>query len=230
MKATKMKQQLIYSTIFVGLLMIGIAGCKKIAGLRLQENTDHTTATLDPHINKTAWQYLKERSVLSPTDTIFKRMYEAIVYSGIDTALYLQTGQTFIFLHNDAVFRTATPQPTDNYWSRYKVNGQIPKSWSAYTQQQVKNWLLYLIVKGEYSYDNIGPEVVTVKTLLPEGADAANPSSIMTFSLSNDRDSRVRINDFLNSVRATSGRTSGILSDNGPIHVFDRMVEYGVKP
>lgn len=225
-----MKQHIIYSTIFIGLLMAGMTSCKKIAGLKLQENADHTTSTLDPHINKTAWQYLKERSVLSATDTIFKRMYEAIVYSGIDTALYLQTGQTFIFLHNEAVFRTATPQPTDNYWSRYKVNGQIPKSWSAYTPQQVKNWLLYLIVKGEYSYDNIGPEVMMVKTLLPEGADAANPGSVMSFNLSNDRDSRVRINDFLNSVRVTAGRTSGILSDNGPIHVVDRMVEYGVKP
>jgi hypothetical protein len=40
----------------------------------------------------------------------------------------------------------------------------------------------------------------------------------------------VRINDFLNSVRVTVGRTSGILSDNGPIHVVDRVVEYGVKP
>jgi hypothetical protein len=230
MKAIKMKQQIIYSTIFIGLLMIGITGCKKIAGLRLQENTDHPTAILDAHINKTAWQYLKERSVLSATDTIFKRMYEAIVYSGIDTALYLQTGQTFIFLHNDAVFRTATPQPTDNYWSRYKVGGQIPKSWSAYTPQQVKNWLLYLIVKGEYSYDNIGPENLVAKTLLPEGADAANPTSLMYFVLSNDRDSRVRINDFLNSVRVTVGRTSGILSDNGPIHVVDRIVEYGLKP
>jgi hypothetical protein len=225
-----MKQQILYSTIFIGLLMMGVTGCKKIAGLGLQENTDHTTSTLDPHINKTAWQYLRDRSVGSATDTIFKRMYEAIVYSGIDTALYLQSDRTFIFLHNDAVFRTASPQPTDNYWSRYKVNGQIPKSWSAYTPQQVKNWLLYLIVKGAYTYENLGSENVVANTLLPEGADVANPQSLMYFILSNDRDSRVRINDFLNSVRVTVGRTSGILSDNGPIHVVDRIVEYGVKP
>jgi hypothetical protein len=90
--------------------------------------------------------------------------------------------------------------------------------------------LLYLIVKGEYTYENLGPENVETKTLLPEGADPLNPTSRMTFVLSNDRDSRVRINDFINSVRATAGRTSGILSDNGPIHVVDRVVEYGVKP
>lgn len=229
MKAIKMKHQIIYSTIFIGLLVVSMTGCKKLAGLSLQEEAGHETSTLDPHINKTAWQYLKERSILSPTDTIFKRMYEAIVYSGIDTAEYLQPGRTFIFLHNDAVFRTGTPQPTDCYWVRYKVNNQIVKTWSSYTPQQVKNWLLYLIVKGEYSYDNLGPENVQTKTLLPEGADAANPGSLMYLVLSNDRDSRVQINNFINSVRFTVGRTSGILSDNGPIHVVATVVEYGIK-
>jgi hypothetical protein len=229
MKAIKMKHQIIYSTIFIGLLVVSMTGCKKLAGLSLQEEAGHETSTLDPHINKTAWQYLRERSNVSPTDTIFKRMYEAIVYSGIDTTLYTQPGNTFIFLHNDAVFRTAAPTATDCYWGRYKVSNQVAKSWSQYTPQQVKNWLLYLIVKGEYSYDNLGPENVQTKTLLPEGADAANPGSLMYLVLSNDRDSRVQINNFLNSVRFTVGRTSGILSDNGPIHVVATVVEYGIK-
>jgi hypothetical protein len=229
MKAIKMKQQIIYNAIFIGLLMVSITGCKKLAGLDLQEDTDHETSVLDAHINKTAWQYLKERSILNQPDTIFKRMYDAIIYSGIDTAEYTQPGRTFLFLHNDAVFRTATPTATDCYWGRYKVNNAVAKSWSNYTQQQVKNWLLYLIAKDEYSYDNLDAENVQTKTFLPEGADAANPGSLMYFKLSNDRDSRVRVNDFLNSVRVTVGRTSGILSDNGPIHVVDRVVEYGVK-
>lgn len=225
-----MKQQIIYSTLFIGLLMMGITGCKKIAGLRLQENADHNTSILDAHINKTAWQYLKDRSVGSATDTIFKRMYEAIIYSGIDTALYLQSDKTFIFLHNDAVFSTARATATDCYWGRYKVSGAVAKSWTQYTPQQVKNWLLYLIVNGNYTYETLGPENVVAKTILPEGTDAANPQSLMYFVLSNDRDSRVQLNNFLNSVRVTVGRTSGILSDNGPIHVVDRVVEYGVKP
>jgi hypothetical protein len=209
--------------------MAGATSCKKLAGLDLQTNTDHVTSTLDPHINKTAWQYLKERSIGNQPDTIFKRMYDAIIYSGIDTNEYVQPGRTFLFLHNDAVFRSATPTATDCYWGRYKVSNAVAKSWTQYTPQQVKNWLLYLIVQGEYSYDNLGSENVQVKTLLPEGADAANPGSDMFLLLSNDRDSKVRINDFINSVRVTIGRTSGILSDNGPIHVMDRVVEYGVK-
>ncbi|HUP12639.1 MAG TPA: fasciclin domain-containing protein [Niastella sp.] len=225
-----MKQQIIYSAIFIGLLAVCTTSCKKIAGLNKQKDTDHETGMLDPHIYKTAWQFLKERNGSNPADTVFKRMYEAIVYSGIDTAEYTQPGRTFIFLHNDAVLRTATPAATDCYWGRYKVSNAVAKSWSQYTPQQVKNWLLYLIVKEEYSYDNLGSENVTLKTLLPEGTDAANSASIMTLKLSNDRDSKVRVNDFIGSVRVTVGRTNGILSDNGPIHVVDRVVEYGVKP
>jgi hypothetical protein len=223
-----MKQQFIYTILFVGLLA-GTASCKKLAGLSLQQDTDHITSTLDAHIHKTAWQYLKERSIGNTPDTIFKRMYDAIIYSGIDTLEYTQPGRTFIFLHNDAVFRASTPTATDCYWGRYKVNNAVAKSWSNYTPQQVKNWLLYLIVREEYSYENLGSENVVLKTLLPEGADPVNPGSLMYLKLSNDRDSKVRVNDFINSVRVTIGRTSGILSDNGPIHVMDRVVEYGVK-
>ncbi|AEW01612.1 hypothetical protein A4D02_06315 [Niastella koreensis] len=223
-----MKYQPIYIILFIGILL-AVTSCKKLAGLGLQQNSDHVTSVLDPHINKTAWQYLKERSIGNQPDTIFKRMYDAIIYSGIDTNEYIQPGRTFLFLHNDAVFRSAQATATDCYWGRYKVNNAVAKSWSQYTPQQVKNWLLYLIVKDQYSYDNLGSENVEVNTLLPEGADAVNPRSIMTIKLSNDRDSKVRLNDFINSVRVTVGRTSGILSDNGPIHVMDRVVEYGVK-
>jgi len=229
MKTIIIKQRIIYSAVVIALLVVSLPACKKVAGLRLQENVDHSTSTIDPHINKTAWQYLKDRSGIDPTDTVFKRMYEAIVYSGIDSNEYLQTGRTFIFLHNDAVFRTGTPQPTDCYWARYKVNNAVAKSWSDYSKQQVKNWLMYLIVNGEYSFDNVTPDNVEVKTLLPEGADAANPRSIMLFRVVNDRNSKFTINDFTNTVRSTATRTAGILSDNGPIHVVDRLVEYGSK-
>ncbi|OQP64419.1 hypothetical protein A3860_20845 [Niastella vici] len=227
MKTVIMKQRIIYSAVVIALLVVSLPACKKVAGLRLQEDVDHTTSTIDPHINKTAWQYLKDRSVNDPTDTVFKRMYDAIVYSGIDSNEYLQTGRTFIFMHNDAVYRSGNP--TDSYFGRYKIGSAAGTKWSDYSKQQVKNWLLYLIVNGEYSFDNVTPDNVEVKSLLPEGADAANPRSIMLFRVVNDRNSKFTINDFTNSVRSTATRTAGILSDNGPIHVIDKVVEYGTK-
>lgn len=226
MKAIKINQRIIYSAVVIGLLAC-LPACKKIAGLKLQEDVDHTTMVLDAHINKTTWQYIKERSILNQPDTIFKRMYDAIKYSGIDTAEYMQPGRTFILLHNDAVFRTGNP--TDSYFGRYKIGSAAATKWSDYTPQQVKNWLLYLIIPGEYNFDNVTPDNVEVKTLLPEGADAANPRSIMLFKVVNDRNSKFTINDFTNTVRSTATRTSGIISDNGPIHVVDKVVEYGVK-
>ena len=229
MKAIKINQRIIYSAVVIGLLVSGAPACKKVAGLKFQEDTDHTTMVLDAHINETAWQYLKDRSTGNQPDTIFKRMYDAIVYSGIDSNEYMQPGRTFIFLHNDAIWRTGTPVPIDSYFGRYKIGSAAGTKWSDYSKQQVKNWLLYLIIPGEYSFDNVTPDNVEVKTLLPEGADAANPRSIMLFKVVNDRNSKFTINDFTNSVRLTATRTAGIISDNGPIHVVDKLVEYGVK-
>jgi hypothetical protein len=227
MNYKKINQQKIAYCLAVVLSVVLFTGCKKMFGLNRQDNVDHETSTLDPHINKTAWQFLKERSSGKP-DSIFSRMYDAIVYSGIDSAEYTKPGRTFILLHNDAIVR-GTPTAADSYWGRYKVNNAVATKWSDYTPQQVKNWLLYLIAQGEYTFDNVTPDNVEVKTLLPENTDPANPKSIITFKVINDRDSKFRINDFFNTVRATQARTSNILSDNGPVHVVDRVVEYGVK-
>jgi uncharacterized surface protein with fasciclin (FAS1) repeats len=212
-------------------MVVLLSSCKKLFGLDRQKDVDHISTTIDPHINKTAWQYLKERATGAPNtpDTIFRRMYEGILYAEIDSNEYKQPGRTYIFLHNDAVTRVASPVPTDTYWQRYKIGTAVGTKWSDYSKQQVKNWLLYLIVKGEYSYENLTPDNDTATTLLPLNTDLLNPNSIMTFKVLNDRDSKLRINDFFNTVRASQARTAGILSDNGPIHVLDRVVEFGVK-
>ncbi|HWZ36457.1 MAG TPA: hypothetical protein VNW51_09870, partial [Mucilaginibacter sp.] len=62
-----------------------------------------TTDTLDAHLYKNSWQYLKSRAYGSNTDTIFRRMYDAIIYSGIDTNLYAQSGKTYIYFTNAMV-------------------------------------------------------------------------------------------------------------------------------
>ena len=231
MKMINFRTRITYTSLCLCMASLLFSSCKKLAGLQLQEDVDHVVTVLDPHIHKTAWQYLKDRATgpVGSQDTIFRRMYEAIVYAGIDSNEYKKPGRTYIFLHNDAVWRTGTPTPTDSYFGRYKVNNAAAAKWQDYTPQQVKNWLLYLIMEGEYSFDNVTPDNTVVKTLLPEGTDPVNPKSVITFKVLNDRDSKFRINDFFNTVRATQARTAGLESDNGPVHVVDRVVEYGVK-
>jgi hypothetical protein len=211
-------------------VMVMTTGCKKFIGLDRQTDWNFEPHVLDPHINKTAWEFLKERALGSTSaDTLLKKFYDAIIYSGIDTNLYSQPGHTYIFLHNDAITRkSGSSIASDSYWGYYKVGSpaKAATSWSDYPKDQVKNWLLYLIVNGEYSFDNVGPVAVEATSLLPANADPDNPNSLIYFMVANDRDSRFRINDFIGSKRITQARTAGILSTNGPVHVVDRIVEF----
>jgi hypothetical protein len=223
------------------LMMMGLAACS-IAGLDAQEDWNFTPHLADPHTNKTTWAFMQDRNQPGQ-DSVFNLMLQAIAYAGLDSSTYTQTGKTFILLHRDAVLRIDKNKvTTDCYFGRYLVpdrdaNGNpIPgkthtaKNWTEYPKEQVKNYLLYLLVEGEHSFGSVDTENDTVKTMLPTGTDTLNPQSIMTLKVVNDRDSKLMINDFLNSVRATTVRTAGILNTNGPAHVVDRVVEYGMKP
>jgi hypothetical protein len=237
MKAVKYK--LLYYSICACLVAMLFTGCRKLFGLENQKNEEHPITTIDPHINKTAWQFLKDRALgpsTSPNDTIFKRMYQAIIYSGIDSSEYTKPNRTFIFYHNDAIRRlSGTTVTADCYFGKYKVGpapGVAATKWEDYPQIQVKNHLLSLIIEGEHTFENLTPDPEFEKTLMPLGYDPLNPESLVAFRVINDRDSRLRINDFPGSDYptpnlATPGlqvRTAGILSTNGPVHVVDRVV------
>lgn len=214
------------------LAISALTGCKKFAGLERQTDWNFEPHVLDPHINMNAWQFLKSRALgTTRDDTIFKKMYDGIVYAGIDTNEYTKPDRTFIFLHNDAIYRLSSNKiTTDCYWGYYKTAaGKTGAKWSDYPKEQVKNWLLYLIAEGEHTFENMGPNNDTLKTLEPLGADPKNPESIMLVKINNDQNSRFRINDFIGTVRYTEARTAGIISTNGPVHVVDRVVEFGVK-
>ncbi|SRR5258705_5148905 len=231
------KYKLLYYSIGLALVGTSFTGCRKLFGLENQKNEDHPTTTIDPHIYKSAWQYLRDRALGSnPNDTIFKRMYQAIIYSGIDSAEYTKPNRTFIFYHNDAIRRlSGTTVTADCYFGRYKVGpapGAAATKWEDYPQIQVKNHLLSLIIEGEHTFENLTPDPDFFKTLMPLGYDPLNPESLIAFRVINDRDSRLRINDFPGSDYPTPNlaspglqvRTAGILSTNGPVHVVDRVV------
>jgi hypothetical protein len=213
------------------LLVAGtLFSCKKLAGLERQEDWEFTPTTVDPHIKMSAWEYLKKRAT-GPlaVDTIFKRMYEAVVYSEIDTMEYSKPGRTYVFLHNDAVRRLVSNKyTTDCYWGRDSVGSpkRPANAWSEYPKDKVKNLLLYLIAEGNHTFETLTPVNITAKTLEPAGSNPNNPENIMLFRVDNTGSYPIRINDFIGSTRITTVRTGGILSTNGPIQVVDRIVDY----
>jgi hypothetical protein len=73
-----------------------------------------------------------------------------------------------------------------------------------------------------------------MQTLMPKNVDPLNPDGSMVLRVVNDRDSKIRVNDFPGTIsyatqRFTLIRTGGIISNSGPIHVADRVIEYRVK-
>lgn len=142
------------------------SGCKK---LDLQKNFSRSTDdTIDAHLYKTAWQYMVSRS--AGADTILKTMHDAIIYAGVDTTLYSQPGNTYIFL---------TSTSCKNLWKTYTVAGKAGTSFHSYAPADLKNYFLYLIVKGTYTHYNLPIIPVTVQTMAPAGAFTNNSPSFL---------------------------------------------------
>jgi len=234
MKRMKFPSPAVLLFMTVSILTTG-TGCKKMIGLDLQQNVEHVTSVIDPRINKSAWQFLQERSYMRQPDSIFKRMYDGLIYAGIDTAEYTRAGRTFIFLNNDAIYRFASGRvQADCFFGRYLVAGKVGTKWSDYPKDFVRNYFLYLIANGEYTFDNLTPDNRELGTLMPKNVEPLNPESIIALRVVNDRFSKMRVNDYPGTVTYTTQRfseilTGGIISTNGPIHVANRVVEYRIK-
>jgi len=156
-----------FSVCLAAMSVILLSGC-----LKLQKNFNRsTTDTIDAHLYKNSWQYLKSRAYGSGTDTIFRRMYDAIIYSGIDTNVYTETGKTYIYFTNAMV----TTAKTGLWASVLTSSNKAATSWKNYSPADVKNYLEYLILDGTYSHYNLPVHVVTVHTMAPAGTYTINP-------------------------------------------------------
>lgn len=220
-------------------------GCMKLQ----KDFTRSTTDTLDAHLNKTAWAYLKSRaySNATPSDTLFRRMYDAIIYSGIDTNEYIKPNRTFIFLNNGAVYtldKTTKVASTACVWGAvFTTAGKIAKSWKDYPAADVKNYLYYLILNGTYTHYNLPVTDVTSTTLLAPGAYTTNPTNfnfrtpvfitnptstmtikVLNASPSNTSDYPIQLNGAFNV------NTSDLLATNGVVDVVTTFISPNPPP
>lgn len=241
---------------------------------KLQKDYNYVKVTLDPHYNMTAKQYLFSRDTFAAgviNDTILRLMRKGIEYAGIDWSEYEKPNRTYIFLHNNAIRVLTSGKVTGGFFFDYPifpkdVNGNpIPSiafpgtdsvraatQWSDYSVTTVRNYLLYLIGQGQYTFENLSVTNSSIQTLLPPNTIAGNDSrlswvitkttpnpdpasaSSIAFSnvggtgfdpegkfnlrLVNNQNAPININD------RTDDRTAGILSNNGPVHIYDKTV------
>jgi len=234
-----MKKTYIIQTFLVLAVCIAIltSGCEK---LKFQTSaTRSTTDTIDAHLYKTAWQYMLARS--KGSDTTFKTFHDAIIYSGIDTTLYSKVNYTYFFLNTAAC---------KDMWGKILINTKKATSFHSYSPTDLKNYFLYLIVKGQYSHYNLPITPVTVQTLAPAGTYTnnsatfnipyptgitaggipSNPNSIMTLyvlntTLGNTLAYPIIVNM---SIQSTATLTSATSGNNVLVTTSDLLATNGV--
>lgn len=241
---------------------------------KLQKDYNYVKVTIDPHYNMTAKEYMFSRDsfvVGGKNDTILRWMIKGINYAGIDWSEYEKPNRTYIFLHNSAIRVLTSGKTTGGFFFDYPVivkdiNGNPYPSvnnpgfdstrpameWSDYSVQTVKNYFLYLIGQGQYTFENLVVANTSVTSLLPPGTVAGNDSKLKwvitktspnpdpanAANISFDKatgtgfDPEGKFNlKLVNNQNApinindrTDDRTAGVLCTNGPVHVYDKTV------
>ena len=268
-----MKKLKIFHFAFILLAVISFTSCYK-----LQKDYQYNAYTLDPNINMTAKQFLLTRGTAGVgSDTVFKWMQLGIEYAGIDMTEYEKPGRTYIFLHNGAIRTTtgsgASLRVTGGFFFDYPIIGRdsagnVLKSkidpamdslrpafqWTEYPQQLVKNYFLYLILQGDYTFENLSVSNTSIPTLLPAGT-IADPNKVsklgwavvktspnpdpalaanITFNTAGgagfDPEGKMNLK-LINNQDApinlndrTNDRTAGYFVTNGKVHVFGGTV------
>jgi len=268
-----MKKLKIFHFAFILLAVISFTSCYK-----LQKDYQYNAYTLDPNINMTAKQFLLTRGTAGVgSDTVFKWMQLGIEYAGIDMTEYEKPGRTYIFLHNGAIRTTtgsgASLRVTGGFFFDYPIIGRdsagnVLKSkidpamdslrpafqWTEYPQQLVKNYFLYLILQGDYTFENLSVSNTSIPTLLPAGT-IADPNKVSKLGwavvkISPNPDPALAANITFNTAGGagfdpegkmnlklinnqdapinlndrTNDRTAGYFVTNGKVHVFGGTV------
>lgn len=197
-----MNKLTVFAAFFLG-ISVCLSSCS-LFDMDIQKDYDYKKSSLDPHINKTAREYLIERgkNPKVPNDTIFKWMQLGLEYAEIDLAEFEKPGRTFILLKNEAIRVLPTRNtngvivatsnvPTSGMWFtfgltfknadgtlRLRADGTpdvVPvKNWSDYPKADVRNYFLSLIATETYNFDNAKTENTSLPTLLPTGASASD--------------------------------------------------------
>ncbi|NLO70362.1 MAG: hypothetical protein GX102_05355 [Porphyromonadaceae bacterium] len=188
------------------LLTLMLTGC----GLELQKDFDYVSSVLDPHIDMTAWEYVKSRP------DMFSIYCDAVEYAEIKD-YFTQKDKKYTFLAlSDVAMKTYMQ---DRFPGATKIE--------ECDKETVKRMLLYHIVDGEYSaYGNLMVEPMFVLTLI-RGEEGL--MTMLTRKNPWQADAgKVVVND-TGSNGSSPMRlavTSNIMPTNGVIHVFDSYCYY----
>lgn len=204
-----------------------IASCE-LLGLDYQDSYDYDYSAGMPSnkIDMSAFEFIKSR-----TD-IFSLLEEAILYAGVENE-FKQSGVTYLLPTNTA-FNSETS--TDlSYFQTHQLTyideetGELvsyaPISMTAYPKEQVKEFLLYHIVKGKYTFTNLPAEPTWFETVAT--ADTAK----INMYLLKDRNPNIVFNNFDGHYKSSiKPRTSNLYNADGSyMNVMDSWLDRPTK-
>lgn len=222
-----MKQEYYKKALALMVIPFFIASCE-LLGLDYQDSYDYDYSAGMPSnkIDMSAFEFIKSR-----TD-IFSLLEEAILYAGVENE-FKQSGMTYLLPTNTA-FNSETS--TDlSYFQTHQLTyideetGELvsyaPISMTAYPKEQVKEFLLYHIVKGKYTFTNLPAEPTWFETVAT--ADTAK----INMYLLKDRNPNIVFNNFDGHYKSSiKPRTSNLYNADGSyMHVMDSWLDRPTK-
>lgn len=206
----------------VAIIPLIFTSCE-IFGLEVQESYDYdySAGQYDNHINMTVWEFINSRQDL------FLLMKEAIEYADMQD-MYNEANATYILLADKAF--NATGSSDLSYFQTHKLVDEAgvayaPVSMTQYPKDVVKEFLLYHIVKGKYTWSNLPPSPTWYDTYAV--ADTAK----MNIYIIKDRNPNIVFNNFDGHYKSSiKPRTSNLLSNSGAyVHVLESWIDRPTK-
>lgn len=207
--------------ITVIILPLFLASCEMF-GLEFQKPYvyDYEAGVPNNHLNLTTLDFIRSRPDL------FTVLNEAITYAEMEN-LYKEANATYL-LPTDNAFNSENSSDL-SYFQTHKltfIQGQdtsivIPTSMTVYPKEQVKEFLLYHVVKGKYTWSNLPAEPTWYDTFA--SADTAK----VNMYLIKDRNPNIVFNNFNGHYKSNiKPRTSNLISKEGAyIHVIESWLD-----
>lgn len=194
-----------------------LTGCE-LFGLDYQKgyDFDYEAGIPSNKVNMTTWEFIQSRP------DIFSLLQEAIEYTGLQNE-FNQSGCTYLLPTNPA-FNSET-ESDKSYFQLHQLTyfddelgadvSYAPITMTAYPKEQVKEFLLYHIVKGLYTHSNLPAEPTWYNTF------AEADTAMINMYILKDRNPNITFNNFDGHYKSEiKPRTSNLYSSDGSyIHV-----------
>lgn len=199
----------------------------ELFGLDFQDSYDYDYEKGMPSnkVNMSTYDFIASRP------DIFSLLKEAIDHVGMEND-FRQPNVTYLLPTNKAL--SSETEDDKSYFQTHQLSyidkdGNLviyaPITMTAYPEEQIKQFLLYHIVKGKYTFTNMNAEPTWYDTFAE--ADTAK----VNMYLLKDRNPNIVFNNFDGHYKATiKPRTSNLYSDEGSyIHVLDNWLDRPTK-